>query len=70
MMVVSFTTNGGAFVASKPRLWDLGTFFDLAPDGKRFAVLQAEASEQNGPTQVTVLLNFFDEVRRRAPAGK
>jgi serine/threonine-protein kinase len=74
MMVASYTANGEAFVASKPRLWagkkDLGEFFDLAPDGKRFAVLQAEASEQKGPAQVTYLLNFFDELRRRVPAGK
>ena len=73
-MVASCTTNGEAFVASKPRLWaekkDLGDYFDLAPDGKRFAVVQAEVPEQKGPQQVTVLLNFFDELRRRAPAGK
>jgi Tol biopolymer transport system component len=73
MMVASYTAKGGAFVASKPRLWaekkDLGFSFDLAPDGKRFAVVQAE-TEQKGAAQVTFLLNFFDELRRRAPAGK
>jgi hypothetical protein len=26
--------------------------------------------EQKNPTHVTFLLNFFDELRRRAPAGK
>ena len=44
VMVASYTTNGEAFVASKPRLWaekkDLGDYFDLAPDGKRFAVVR------------------------------
>ena len=73
VMVASYTTNGEAFVASKPRLWaekkDLGDYFDLAPDGKRFAVVQAEASEQQAPPHVTLLLNFFDELRRRVPAG-
>jgi hypothetical protein len=49
---------------------DLGPNFDVAPDGKRFAVVQAEASEQKGPQHVTFLLNFFDELRRRAPARK
>ena len=42
-MVASYTASGGAFMAAKPRLWaekkDL-SFFDLAPDGKRFAVVQ------------------------------
>jgi hypothetical protein len=32
-------------------------------------VLQTEASDQKGPQQVTFLLNFFDELRRRVPAG-
>jgi hypothetical protein len=28
------------------------------------------ASEQKGSVQVTVLLNFFEELRRRVPDGK
>ena len=74
IMVANYTANGDAFVASKPRLWagkkDIGTYFELSPDGKRVVVVQAEASEQKGPQPVTFLLNFFDELRRRAPAGK
>jgi WD40-like Beta Propeller Repeat len=74
MMVAGYTTNGEAFLRSKPRLWvakaDLGNFFDLAPDGKRFVVVQPEVSEKKGPQHVMFLLNFFDELRRRAPAGK
>jgi len=70
MMVASYTVNGETFVAAKPRLWvekkDL-TWFDLAPDGKRFAVLQQVESKEKA--HVTFLLNFFDELRRRAPAG-
>lgn len=73
MMMASYTTTGEAFAPNKPRLWarkkDLGQFFDLAPDGKRFAVVQSEDSGQTGPTHVTFLLNFFDELRRRAPAS-
>jgi hypothetical protein len=41
------------------------------PDGKHFAVLampQDEGSER-GSVHVTMLLNFFDEVRRRIAAG-
>ena len=62
------------FLNLPPRLWagkkDMGTYFDLAPGGERFAAVQAEATEQKGPPHVTFLLNFFDELRRRAPAGK
>lgn len=45
---------------------------DIAPDGKRFVVLMpAEASEeQKAQNQVTFLLNFFDELRRRVPVGE
>jgi serine/threonine-protein kinase len=73
MMVASYKVNGEAFVYDKPRLWapikDLGMYFDLAPDGKRFAVLQPVTPGQNGLEHVTFLLNFFDELRRRTPAS-
>jgi hypothetical protein len=44
---------------------------DLSPDGKRFAVFpkRESTSEQKASVHVTVLLNFFDELRRRVPAG-
>jgi hypothetical protein len=59
----------------KPRPWS-GTpvysaagrrFFDLAPDGKHFAVFQRAVGteEKQGNVHVTFLLNFFHEVRRR-----
>ena len=70
-MVVSYSVNQAEFVPSKPRLWaatkDFG-FFDIAPDGKRIALTVNEESNQKepkGPTQVTFVLNFFDELRRR-----
>jgi len=69
-MVASCTTSGETFVASKPRLWaemkGADSPFDLAPDGKRFAVLQNEVSGQNAPPPVVFLLHFFDELRRHA----
>jgi hypothetical protein len=45
--------------------------YDPAPDGKRFAVVlyQDGTAEQKPATSVTVLLNFFDELRRLVPAG-
>jgi hypothetical protein len=71
-MVVNYTMNGETFVPGKPQMWaekkDLA-WFDLAPDGKRFVAVQEVAPEQKGPTYVTILLNFFDELRRRAPAA-
>ena len=48
--------------------------FDLAPDGKRFAVLlypDGTGEEEHKPTDsVTVVLNFGDELKRGVPAGR
>src|SRR5262249_48711535 len=46
--------------------------YDLAPDGKRFAlVLNPDGTAEEKPIKsVMVLLNFFDELRRRAPGSK
>ena len=43
--------------------WNL----DLAPDGRRFVVLMpVESTEaRESQNQVTLVMNFFDEVRRR-----
>ena len=68
--------------ADKPRLWSNTQILepirggawdlDLAPDGKRFAMFPRPDATvgQKGSVHVTVLINFFDELRRRVPAGK
>ena len=45
--------------------------YDVAPDGKRFAVvLYEDGTAQEPITHVTFLLNFFDELRRKVPVNK
>jgi Tol biopolymer transport system component/predicted Ser/Thr protein kinase len=82
IMVAAYTASADSFAANKPRPWSNTQILqpsgfqvwnlDLAPDGKRFAVFpRPEATgEQKGSVHVTVLLNFFDELRRRVPPGK
>jgi Tol biopolymer transport system component/predicted Ser/Thr protein kinase len=81
IMVSTYTANAASFAPNKPRLWSntqvLGLApvlwnLDLARDGKRFAVfpIPEATGEQKGSVHVTVLLNFFDELRRRVPVGK
>jgi len=43
---------------------------DLAPDGRRFAVLSQPypGGEQKRSVHVNFLMNFFDDVRRRIPS--
>jgi hypothetical protein len=73
-MVVDYSTKGDSFVAGKPRAWsgkqlvNVGLIgnFDVAPDGKHFAVLTPAGQEaQENQRHIMLLLNFFDEVRRR-----
>ena len=76
MMSVKYMVKDNVFVAEKPRVWaaKLGgaTDFDLSPDGKRLAVVTpVETPEPRKPEhEVTMVFNFFDELRRRAPVGK
>jgi serine/threonine-protein kinase len=76
IMVLDYTVDGGSFLPGKQRFWsDKQLFYtgtsnlDLAPDGKRFVVfvLPEAAPGQKGNLHVTMLLNFFDELRRKLP---
>jgi serine/threonine-protein kinase len=78
IMVASYTANRDSFAADKPRVWSERRLvdmpappYDLAPDGKRFAVVLAadETAGAEPANSVTVLLNFFDELKRRVPTG-
>jgi serine/threonine-protein kinase len=80
LMVVPFAVDGDTFHAEKPRLWSEGRFqtrgpnvrmFDLHPDGKRFVLAPAE--DPTGGTKLnhlTIVFNFFDELRRLAPESR
>jgi serine/threonine-protein kinase len=76
IMVVDYTVAGTSFMPGEPRLWsDTHLFYtgtsnlDLAPDGKHFIVLALPeaASAEKGSVRVTMLLNFFDELKRKIP---
>jgi serine/threonine-protein kinase len=79
IMVADFTVQGDSFSARTPRVWSptqilrtsVAANFDLAPDGKRVVFFPRPAEGQSkGSLHATFLLNFFDELRRRAPASK
>jgi hypothetical protein len=43
----------------------------VSPDGQRFLMVKpSKASEAAAPTQINVVLNWFEELKRRVPAGK
>ncbi len=77
MMVVSVETEP-TFQAETPRLlfeeaydyYSLALTFnyDISPDGQRFVMV--EASEQPARTQIHVVLNWFEELKRLVPTGQ
>jgi serine/threonine protein kinase/Tol biopolymer transport system component len=79
IMVASYKVDGQSFRADQPRPWSDARFllrpryrsFDLHPDGNRFAlsaVPQTQVSVKRD--KVVFVFNFFDELRRLAPARK
>jgi len=77
IMVSEYTTAGMTFSPGRPRQWSDTAFLttpglpnlDLAPDGKRFAIIPASqyGGDTKGSVHATFLLNFFDELKRRFP---
>jgi len=75
IMAARYIVKGDTFMAEKPRIWIAklgGAQWDLAPDGKRVAVLTPVefAVAPNQEHEIAMLLNFFDELRRKVPIGK
>jgi serine/threonine-protein kinase len=71
-MVADYTVNGDSFVAGRARVWSekrvawaLTFVSDLAPDGKRFAVVLYADGTAESLTHLNVLLNFFNDLRQR-----
>ena len=77
MMAVDITTQP-TFSAGKPRILferqylsqpfpQTTPLYDVSSDGQRF--LMVKQGEQ-APTQISVVLNWLEDLKRRAPAGK
>ncbi len=43
--------------------------YDVSPDGQRFLMLKPGEQAQAAPTQIKVVLNWFEELKRRVPTG-
>jgi eukaryotic-like serine/threonine-protein kinase len=76
MMAVDITTQL-SFAAGKPRMLFDGHYepppfpianYDVSPDGQRFLMLKPSEQEA-APTQINVVLNWFEELKRRVPVG-
>jgi serine/threonine-protein kinase len=74
LKAVSFESHGNSFVTDKPKVWsrEIAAFaatrsYDPGPDGKRIILLLPVNTPQQSHDRLIFLLNFFDELRRRAP---
>jgi len=77
MMAVEIGTRSG-FSAGKPKSLFKGLYqptpildanYDVAPDGRRFLMIKP-GGEEEVPTQVNVVLNWFEELKRLVPVSK
>jgi Tol biopolymer transport system component/predicted Ser/Thr protein kinase len=77
MMAVDIATQP-SFAAGKPRMLFEGQYvptpatipnYDVSPDGQRFLMLKPIEQAQAAPTQINVVLNWFEELKRRVPSG-
>ena len=61
-----------AFRAGTPKVVFEGNYghYDAAPDGKKFLMITAPAVTQAPTDQMTVVLSWFEELRRRVPVEK
>jgi Tol biopolymer transport system component/tRNA A-37 threonylcarbamoyl transferase component Bud32 len=78
MMAVEIATQPG-FAAGTPRTLFEGRYetamvpidnYDVSPDGQRFLMLKPVEQEQAAPTQINVVLNWFEELKQKVPTGE
>jgi serine/threonine-protein kinase len=76
MLAVTINAQPG-FSASPPKILFAGPFsrttgrvtYDVSPDGQRFVMFQSGDEEQTS-SQINVVMNWFEELKRRVPAGR
>jgi len=80
MMAVDIGTQSG-FAAGKPQQLFEGHYlrnpigyarpnYDVSADGQRFLMLKPVEQEQAAPTQINVVLNWTEELKRLVPTGR
>ena len=77
MMAVEIATKP-SFTAGTPKVLFEGKYempnnstpdYDVSPDGQRFLMLKPVEQEQAAPTQINVVLNWFEELKQKVPTG-
>jgi len=75
IMAVDIDTES-SFSAGKPRMLFDGPYlptsasfpwWDVSPDGERFLMLKPVESQTSAPTEIQIVLNWFEELKTKAP---
>ena len=78
LMVAGYSVSGSSINFEPPRQWTKVKLFSrsgfdrqysIAPDGKHVAIIADDEGGRQADAHVVVLLNFFDEIRRRIAGG-
>jgi len=72
-LLVAAISTQSAFGAARPKVLFTGPYvrtagrinYDVSPDGQRFVML--EPGEEESSSQMNVVMNWFDELKRRVP---
>jgi eukaryotic-like serine/threonine-protein kinase len=77
VMAVDIATQP-SFAVSKPHVLFEGAYmpapgmvrnYDVFPDGRRFLMVKPTEPAQAAPTQINVVLNWFEELKQKVPVG-
>jgi Tol biopolymer transport system component len=79
-MMAAVITTQPSFSAGKPKVLFSGPYqpspnpvpsanYDVSPDGQRFLMLKPGGSAVAAPTQINVVLNWFEELKQKVPPG-
>jgi serine/threonine protein kinase/Tol biopolymer transport system component len=78
IMAVEITTQP-SFSAGNPKVVVVGPYeptpatlsnYDVSHDAQGFLMLKPSEQDQSAPTQINVVLNWFEELKQKVPTGK
>ena len=78
-MMAADIASQPSFAAGKPQMLFERTYvpstgtapnYDVSPDGQRFLMLKPVEQARAAPTQINVVLNWFEELKQKVPTGK
>jgi serine/threonine-protein kinase len=68
----SFTAGSAEILFEKTyyEIEGAGRFYDISPDGRRFLMIKESEADTSAPMSMTVVLNWFEELKARVPTGE